>query len=211
MKGFIMVIMVLMMFIISSCSYYGKVDENGERITNFENKTQQENVVENDNTEEKQEDISKEIENIVEQEENKQQEVIKQDPVKESKTETIKQESNSSKTNINKETKQKQEKPKVEETKVTISTNNNNTKENTEVNTNKNESTNNIPKCSHSNTNWYSSKAEAEAIYNAEIKKWGDKWTNYEIDNDTYYKNCPDGYEVFSCPYCEKWTINLYY
>ena len=39
----------------------------------------------------------------------------------------------------------------------------------------------------------------------------GDKWTNYEIDNETYYKNCPSGYEVFSCPYCNKWTINLYH
>lgn len=76
---------------------------------------------------------------------------------------------------------------------------------------NTNENTNNAPKCNHSNGKWYNSKAEAEAIYNAELKKWGDKWTNYEIDTDTYNKNCPDGYEVFSCPYCNKWTINLYY
>ena len=71
--------------------------------------------------------------------------------------------------------------------------------------------TNNVPKCTHSNDNWYASKAEAEAVYNAKIKEWGDKWTNYEIDNETYYKNCPSGYEVFSCPYCNKWTINLFY
>lgn len=120
--------------------------------------------------------------------------------------------------NNNKETKQTQvTQPKqdsqVKETKV----NNNNTtekKEETNTNTNQNRNTNNTnnaPKCTHSNSNWYNSKAEAEAIYNAEIKKWGDKWTNYEIDNETYYKNCPSGYEVFSCPYCNKWTINLFY
>lgn len=80
-----------------------------------------------------------------------------------------------------------------------------------DTNENINKNTNNAPKCNHSNGKWYNSKAEAEAIYNAELKKWGDKWTNYEIDTDTYNKNCPNGYEVFSCPYCNKWTINLYY
>lgn len=69
---------------------------------------------------------------------------------------------------------------------------------------------NNIPKCTHTG-NWYNTKAEAISVYDAEINKWGDKWTNYEIDNETYYKNCPKGYEVLSCPICNKWTINLFY
>lgn len=126
--------------------------------------------------------------------------------------------SKSDNANNNKETKQTQvTQPKqdlqVKETKV----NNSNTiekKEETNTNTNQNKNTNNTnnaPKCTHSNSNWYNSKAEAEEIYNVEIKKWGDKWTNYEIDNETYYKNCPSGYEVFSCPYCNKWTINLFH
>ena len=48
-------------------------------------------------------------------------------------------------------------------------------------------------------------------IYKSIIKKWGDKWENFEIDDDTYNKNCPYGYEDWSCPYCGKWTINFYY
>lgn len=58
---------------------------------------------------------------------------------------------------------------------------------------------------------WFSTESEAIAIYDAEIKKWGDKWTSGEIDKSTYLKNCPAGYEDWSCPYCHKWTINFYY
>lgn len=58
---------------------------------------------------------------------------------------------------------------------------------------------------------WFDSKQDAIKYYENIIKTWGEKWTNYEIDSETYYKNCPSGYEVFSCPYCEKWTINLFY
>lgn len=75
------------------------------------------------------------------------------------------------------------------------------------------------PKCSNTkhgigvgNSNqWFETKNQAIALYDAEIKKWGDKWTNYEIDDETYYSNCPDGYEIWDCPYCHKWTINFYY
>lgn len=83
--------------------------------------------------------------------------------------------------------------------------------ENTEDNISKEENAEDTPKCTHSSENYYNSKAEAEAIYKAEIKHWGDKWVNNEIDDETYYKNCPDGYEVWTCPYCEKWTISFYY
>lgn len=58
---------------------------------------------------------------------------------------------------------------------------------------------------------WYSSKSEAVSAYNSKISEWGSKWENGKIDNETYYKNCPYGYEVWSCPYCNKWTINYYY
>lgn len=58
---------------------------------------------------------------------------------------------------------------------------------------------------------WFDSKQEAIAYYEKIIKTWGDKWTNDEIDYETYSKNCPDGYEIWDCPYCHKWTINLYY
>lgn len=62
------------------------------------------------------------------------------------------------------------------------------------------------------NTNrWFSSKEQAIAEYDMEINLWGDKWVNNEIDDETYYKNCPDGYEIWSCPYCKQWTLNYYY
>ena len=58
---------------------------------------------------------------------------------------------------------------------------------------------------------WFNSKNDAIAYYNQQIKYWGDQWENNKIDNDTYYKNCPSGYEVWDCMYCGKWTINFYY
>lgn len=62
---------------------------------------------------------------------------------------------------------------------------------------------------------WFSNKDEAIAYYKSEIKYWGDWWENTSADDtqadETYKKNCPSGYEVWSCMYCGKWTINFYY
>lgn len=74
-------------------------------------------------------------------------------------------------------------------------------------------------KCSGSNhgvgvgnsQKWFNSESEAISNYKSIIKNWGDKWENFEIDDETYNKNCPYGYEDWSCPYCSKWTINFYY
>lgn len=65
-------------------------------------------------------------------------------------------------------------------------------------------------KCSGSNhgvgvgnsQKWFNSESEAISYYKSIIKNWGDKWENFEIDDETYNKNCP---------YCSKWTINFYY
>lgn len=60
---------------------------------------------------------------------------------------------------------------------------------------------------------WFNTKDEAVATYRAEIKEWEDKWTDKEnpISDDEYYNNCPCGYEVWTCMYCGKWTLNYYY
>ncbi len=60
---------------------------------------------------------------------------------------------------------------------------------------------------------WFNTKDEAIAEYRAEIKKWGDLWTDKEnpISNEEYYKNCPYGYEIWNCMFCGKWTLNYYY
>ncbi len=84
-----------------------------------------------------------------------------------------------------------------------------------EANTKKSE----IQKCSGNNHGvgtgnsgrWFNSEAEAISYYKSTIKTWGDKWESFEIDDETYQKNCPYGYEDWSCPYCGKWTINFYY
>ena len=121
----------------------------------------------------------------------------------------------------------------VKKSESTLNEKNNTTKQNTgNISTNittnivedikKNEiknQTTTIPQCTSTkhgmetgNSNkWFNTKEEAIALYNAEIKKWGDLWTSFQIEDEEYYKNCPYGYEVWSCPYCGKWTINFYY
>lgn len=77
----------------------------------------------------------------------------------------------------------------------------------------------NIPQCTETShgvgvgnsKKWFNSKQDAVAYYDNLIKTWGDKWEKFEIDSETYDKNCPYGYEVWTCPFCGKWTINFYY
>lgn len=52
---------------------------------------------------------------------------------------------------------------------------------------------------------------EAEAYYDKISKEWSTKWEKFEIDDETYSKNAPSGFEDWSCPICHKWTINFYY
>lgn len=76
-----------------------------------------------------------------------------------------------------------------------------------------------IPKCSGNNHGvetgnsgkWFNSESDAIKYYKSIIKTWGDKWEKFKIDDETYNKNCPYGYEDWSCPYCGRWTINFYY
>ena len=60
---------------------------------------------------------------------------------------------------------------------------------------------------------WFNSKDEAISTYRAKIKEWEDKWTDKDnpISDDEYYNNCPCGYEIWTCMYCGKWTLNYYY
>ena len=58
---------------------------------------------------------------------------------------------------------------------------------------------------------WFSSKNDAIAYYNSQVSYWGNLWETEKIDDATYYSKCASGYEVWSCMYCSKWTINFYY
>lgn len=207
------IIVVIIVAMISSFSYYGAVNEKGEKVVDLTTNIQEENVVENETVEETQGNIIEQIENTIAQAETIQnEEIITQNTVNEITTPVTEKSNTSKNDNKNKTIKKTQESQNTIQTKVIEEQKNIEIEETpTNKSTNQNPNINNVPKCSHSNSNWYNSKAEAIEVYNTEIKKWGDRWTNYEIDNDTYYKNCPSGYEVFSCPYCNKWNINLYY
>ena len=159
-------------------------------------------------------------ENIVLESEVKIDEKVEND-VKEIAASNNKQEikqienNNASKKN---ETIQKTESSTSEQSKVTKDTKATNNKqiEKTVVNTeNKTKekaktSTNNQAKCEHSSSGWYNTESEAIAVYKNKLKYWEDKWANYEIDDETFFQNKPNGYETWDCAICHKWTINIY-
>ena len=95
---------------------------------------------------------------------------------------------------------------KVDEVKESVQENNND---------NKVEET---PKCTNTkhgvgvgNSNlWFNSYEEAVSYYDNLINSYSDQVHNGEITSEEYYKLCPYGYEVWSCQYCGKWTLNYY-
>lgn len=208
-------ILLIIIILISSFSYYGKVDENGEKITDFQNLIREDNTQNEINIQED-ETLERTNETVITKDiENKESKSKKSNNTKEDKSANFKVKENTSKTvntqNNKVETKKKETKQKTEE--------NNEKKENikTETNTNivkqeniKEKDSTKVENCNHSG-NWYNTKEDAVAVFNAEVKKWSDKWANYEIDNEEFYKNCPDSYEVYDCPVCKKWTINIQY
>ena len=149
---------------------------------------------------------------------------------KETSTESIKKEE--SKVTVNVEEKKEETKPTS-----TQNTEQSTPKQDTESSTPKQDSTTSIDntsqevkkeesvvRCTNNNNHgmsvgntgkWFSSKDEAIAYYKSQVKYWGDWWEGTSADDTeadaTYKKNCPSGYEVWSCMYCSKWTINFYY
>lgn len=201
-------------------------DKNYTEISeNFENKITNEKEVESIETLETQENETKIEEQDIQQNNvtvmlhNEEEKKIEENKQEEKKQESVIEKTTTTAT--------------VKKSENTSNQKNNTTKQNTE-NINKQITTNVVqdtqeieiktqttttPQCTSTkhgmatgNSNkWFNTKEEAIALYNAEIKKWGDLWTSFQIENEEYYKNCPYGYEIWSCPYCEKWTINFYY
>lgn len=58
---------------------------------------------------------------------------------------------------------------------------------------------------------WYNSRSELKDDYMRVSDYWLAKLDNGEIDWDTYVKNCPCGYECWSCGECGMWTGNYKY
>ena len=219
-------LVIIIILLISNFSFYGVVNDEGEKVTNIQEIMQSENVIVEDNaaieTQENavEEKVEEKIEiqptKVEEKQENKTEE-IKAKPVKKESTITEKKENKDTSVNIEKkveEQKTKKEEKQIEKSKDEI------TKvETTQDISTQEEKTTVIPKCTEINHmmetgnsgKWFDTKQQAVAFYEKEIKEWEDKWLKDEIDDNTYYKNCPDGYEYWSCPLCNKWTINLYY
>ena len=56
---------------------------------------------------------------------------------------------------------------------------------------------------------WFGSRREVDTYFSSVCNKWGTKYKNEEITWEEYTKNCPQGYECWSCSYCGKWTGNF--
>lgn len=170
------------------------------------------------------EELQNTIENIVEDTINTQENIALESSEEIEPTEIIKSDvKGTAEINNNEIQETKQSKPETTSQKDEIKTeapqktneNNKAIEENKPIETiekqtqEKNNTSNNITKCEHS-SDWYNTEADAVAVYKAKLKYWEDKWSKYEIDNDEFYANRPNGYETWDCPYCHKWTINIY-
>ena len=218
-------LVIIIILLISNFSFYGVVNDEGEKVTSIQEIMQSENVIVEENaaneveekTEEKttnetssQEKIKEQPTEVVEKQEIKNEE-IKGTPVKKENTTTKKNENTSINTEKKmEEQKNKQEEKQIEKPKDEI----NQSKQNQDNSAKEQQLETVIPKCTETNhlmetgntEKWFDTKQQAVAFYEKEIKEWEEKWLKDEIDDDTYYKNCPDGYEYWSCPLCQKWT-----
>lgn len=215
---FIVTILVLGVLAMTTCIQNSKrIEQEKERereqianINNEEITVAEDNEIQSNIIEKEEEKVNIVIEDgIIEQEK-----IVKKKDSKEITKTTdsnAKIEQNINKTDEKKEVEEtKKTEPKNTETKKETPINSNYTEVNVNVAENKKCDGNNHGMSAGNTGLWFETKDEAIATYKSEIKKWGDKWTNDEISDDEYYKNCPYGYEVWSCPYCNKWTLNYY-
>lgn len=114
------IILIVLMAMISSFSYYGAVNENGEKVVDFNTTSQEENIVE-EQAEEIQEDITSQEENTIAQAEVIQQEETKVEDTVDEKSKTSVTENKSQNDNKGKttQTQQKQADTSVAETQTT--------------------------------------------------------------------------------------------
>lgn len=220
-------IKILIILLISSFSYYGVVNDKGEKVTNIQ-EIMQEQQIENSAEEsfveenaEKIEIVGQEIvvEEIEKTEKEESKEVVQQEKEKKEKTAT-KNQTQKTQPIVNKAQEKttstettKSEKTDVEQKEeIKKQENNSEKKQEEKVVTNAEKCANGNHGMSVGNSKkWFKSESEAIATYEAEIEKWGNKWTNDEITKEEYYAKCPYGYETWNCPYCNLYTLNYYY
>lgn len=137
------IILIIFMAMISSFSYYGAVNEKGEKVVDFTNSSQEENIIQEENMVEKEENTDNEIESAVDQKEDVIKKEIKQNTISQNEKHQNKNFNNNSQKQETEEKEKEQNKDSKEivDTKKTESNNKRNTQEitkNTEIQSAKN-------------------------------------------------------------------------
>lgn len=198
------ILMIIFMYIIASNSYYGLVNEKGEKITDFQNT---ENIITTEQTQEQKDETVVNTEEI-------QQEQIEQ----KEKTKNEIEKNTIDEKNTKQESEQNKDKETIEENEVIIQTDNKSNniknqtdeKNNTSTNINTNTNTNNNNKCEHGDEGWYNTKAEAKAVYDNKVSSLDEQWESGKISTEEYRAKKPNGCEVWDCAECHKWTVSMY-
>lgn len=155
-----------------------------------------------------QEEKSSQKQEITQNNSNNNKTINKNETIKSSNTEQEKQQKKT--TNLNEETKQSNI-TKVKTQDPTNKTSDNYTEIEVKV-AEKKDCDGNNHKIGTGNTGlWFETKAQADNYYNSKIEELGKLWEDDKITKEKYLKECPSGYEVWTCPGCKKWTINFYY
>ncbi len=192
-------------------------DDKYQKISNSKNYVEDEgiyiNTINNEVIEEVNEVIIEENLNNI-QEENSQSNIVEKNKnvdtkISKEKNESTKQENKiETKKDIDSDVK-KQENNIVENKTETLQEN---TKED-------NPETTKVEKCTNdynhgiavgNSGKWFNTKEEAILYYKNLIKDYGEKFENGSMNQVEYNAVCPYGYEVWSCMFCGKWTINFY-
>lgn len=58
---------------------------------------------------------------------------------------------------------------------------------------------------------WFNSRNELNSYYLSIGKEWNNKYSDGKITFEELTKNCPEGYECWSCSNCGKWSGNFKY
>ena len=212
-------IAIIFMFIISSNAYYGMVNDKGEKVTNIQDVLREQNLISSEMVEEETNEIAEkekteEKQEIIQEKETKVEETPVETKVEVKQQKVSTQESKPKVVETQKTTEAKKE--TKQETKQEVQIQEKNKQETkTEVKVQEPET----PKCSDTkhgvgagNTGkWFNSYNEAVAYYDNLINGYSNQIHNGEITIEEYNKKCPYGYEVWSCPYCNKWTLNFYF
>ncbi len=135
-----------------------------------------------------------------------------------------KTENNSKEKDINPKKEEQVEKNQNNKTSNTDKNNNvnsvNSTQEINNKNETKEENKQQVERCTNNsnheiaigNSNkWFDTREEAISYYEQLIGDLGYKLEHGQMTREEYNQKCPYGYEVWSCMFCNKWTINFYF